>query len=126
MAESAYAQTVLDHYQLATPFPIEWPAEKDLSDASDEEETAPKTRQSAMRRSKSRYSALERPTGDRKSLVPGSQRTRNGTENLVQRDEPDPLGTTESVVRILRQLGLPVQDDTGLRKSRNHLQRECF
>ncbi|CAG8952478.1 hypothetical protein HYFRA_00001225 [Hymenoscyphus fraxineus] len=114
MAESAYAQTVLDHYQLATPYPVEWPAEKDMSDASDEEEESSNAKKKVMRR-KSRYSALERPTGDRKSLVPGSQRTRNGTENLVQRDEPDPLGTTESVVRILRQLGLPVQDDIGLR-----------
>ncbi|EHK97359.1 putative Exocyst complex component SEC5 [Glarea lozoyensis 74030] len=82
-----YAQTVLDHYGLSTPYPLEWPPEKDDT----------------------------RATSDRRSLVPGSQKSNNGVENLVQRDEPDPLGSTESVVRILRQLGLPVQDDTGLR-----------
>ncbi|KAH8656208.1 exocyst complex component Sec5-domain-containing protein [Tricladium varicosporioides] len=108
-----YERTVLDHYQLQTAYPVEWPAEKDLSDASEEDE--PRSKKSTVRRSKSRYSALERATSDRKSLVPGSQKTGDGVENLVQRDEPDPLGTTESVVRILRQLGLPVQDDTRLR-----------
>ena len=39
----------------------------------------------------------------------------DGLENLVQRDEPDPLGSTQSVVRILRQQGLPIQEDTRLR-----------
>jgi exocyst complex component 2 len=110
-----YERQVLDHYQLSTAYPVEWPAEKDLSDASDDEEVVPQ-RNGQVRRSKSRYSALERVTSDRKSLVPGSQKTGDGLENLVQRDEPDPLGTTESVVRILRQLGLPVQDDTRLRE----------
>lgn len=109
-----YERTVLEHYQLATAYPVEWPAEKDHSDASDEEETKATSR-SDIRSSKSRYSALVRATGDRKSLVPGSQRGDNGVETLVQRDEPDPLGSTDSVVRSLRQLGLPVHEDTRLR-----------
>lgn len=109
-----YERTVLEHYNLSTAYPVEWPAEKDQSDASDEEEL-PKTRNGAARRSKSRYSVLERAAGDRKSILPGLQQTKDGRENLVQRDEPDPLGSTESVVRILRQLGLPVNDDTRLR-----------
>lgn len=115
-----YERKVLDHYQLSTAYPLEWPADKDGSDASDEEELKPQRNgndgNAMVRRSKSRYSALERVTSDRKSLVPGSQKTGDGLENLVQRDEPDPLGSTESVVRILRQLGLPVQDDTRLRR----------
>jgi exocyst complex component 2 len=111
-----YERTVLDHYQLSNAYPVEWPAEKDLSDASDEEDTIKSRRNGVIRRSKSRYSALERAASDRKSLVPGSQKTGDGVENLVQKDEPDPLGTTESVVRVLRQQGLPVQDDTHLRK----------
>jgi len=109
-----YERTVLEHYQLSTAYPVEWPAEKDMSDASDEEETKP-AQNSGIRRSKSRYSALERAASDRKSILPGSQRGDNGVENMVQRDEPDPLGTTDSVVRILRQLGLPVQEDPRLR-----------
>jgi exocyst complex component 2 len=111
-----YERTVLDHYQLSTAFPTEWPTEKDLSDASDEEEAPKSNRYGMIRRSKSRYSALERSASDRKSLVPGSQKTGDGVENLVQKDEPDPLGSTESVVRILRNQGLPVQDDVRLRK----------
>ncbi|KAG0649155.1 Exocyst complex component Sec5 [Hyphodiscus hymeniophilus] len=109
-----YERTVLEHYQLSSPYPVEWPAEKDDIDTSDEEEEV-KPNRAGMRRSKSRYSALERVASDRKSLVPVSQKTGDGVENLVQRDEPDPLGTTDSVVRILRQLGLPVADDTRLR-----------
>ena len=112
-----YERTVLDHYLLSSPYPVEWPAEKDLSDASDDDdEEEAKLNRKVVRRSKSRYSALERVASDRKSLVPGSQKTGDGVENLVQRDESDPLGTTDSVVRILKQLGLPVSDDTRLRK----------
>ncbi|PBP21088.1 exocyst complex component Sec5 [Diplocarpon rosae] len=108
-----YERTVLEHYQLSTAYPVEWPAEKDNSDSSDEEETGPA--KNGIRRSKSRYSALERAANDRRSVLPGSQRGDNGVENMVQRDEPDPLGSTDSVVRILRQLGLPVQEDPRLR-----------
>ena len=113
-----YERTVLDHYHLSTAYPLEWPAEKDLSEPSDEEDAAKTKRSGVIRRSKSRYSALERAASERKSLVPGSQKTGDGVENLVQRDEPDPLGTTDSVVRALRQQGLPVQEDSELRKSK--------
>jgi exocyst complex component 2 len=109
-----YERIVLEHYQLPTGFPMEWPSEKDLSDASEGEEDLAK--KNLLMRRKSRYSALERSTSDRRSLVPGSQKTGDGLENLVQRDEPDPLGSTESVVRILKQQGLPVQDDIRLRE----------
>jgi len=115
---SDYERTILEHYQLSTPNPEAWPAEKDQSDGSDEEGDVPSKSplsKLTIRRSRSRYSALERAASDRRSLVPGSQKTGDGVENLVQRDEPDPLGSTESVVRILRQLGLPIGDDTKLR-----------
>ncbi|RDW58087.1 hypothetical protein BP6252_13498 [Coleophoma cylindrospora] len=108
-----YERTILEHYSLPTAFPVEWPAEKDDSEASEDEEQRQREKRANFR--KSRYSVLERATSDRKSVIPGSQRTGDGRENLVQRDEPDPLGTTESVVRILRQLGLPVQEDQRLR-----------
>lgn len=109
-----YQRTVLEHYQLQETNPLIWPAEKDLSDASDDEDTNP--RRNGIQKSKSnRYSALERTASDRRSL-PGSQRTGDGVENLVQRDEPDPLGSTDSVVRVIRQQGLPIQDDPRLSK----------
>ncbi|KAB8303213.1 hypothetical protein EYC80_004660 [Monilinia laxa] len=112
-------RTILEHYQLSSPYPNEWPADKDTSDVSDEEDEAPKSNQNssmaaAASRRKSKYFALERAS-DRKSLIPNSQKSGDGVENLVQRDEQDPLGTTDSVVRILRQQGLPVQDDIALR-----------
>ncbi|QSZ33861.1 hypothetical protein DSL72_005434 [Monilinia vaccinii-corymbosi] len=111
-------RTILEHYQLSSPFPNEWPADKDTSDVSDEEDEAPRSNQNgsvaAALRRKSKYFALEKAS-DRKSLIPNSQKSGDGVENLVQRDEQDPLGTTDSVVRILRQQGLPVQDDIALR-----------
>lgn len=117
VAMADYERTILEHYQLANAFPIEWPADKDKSDASDDEEDGGKSaRNGMMRRSKSRYSALERAASDRKSFLPGAQRGSNGVENMVSRDEPDPLGSSDSVVRILRARNLPVQDDPRIRR----------
>ncbi|KAK3172918.1 hypothetical protein OEA41_006244 [Lepraria neglecta] len=107
--------TILNHYNLTNPYPTSWPAEKDESDASDEERLINSLSKAGIRRSKSRYSALERSGSDRRSLVPGSQKLRDGQENLVQKDEPDPLGGTDSVVRVLRQRGLPVEEDQRLK-----------
>lgn len=112
-----YERTVLEHYQLPNPFPTEWPSEKDESEGEEDEEAALKEKIGAIRRSKSRYSALEQAAGGRRSLVPGAQKTGEGLENLVQKDEPDPLGSGESVVRTLRSQGLPVQDNIRLRKA---------
>lgn len=106
--------TILNHYNLTNPFPTAWPAEKDKSDASEEESTANGLSKTATRQSRSRYSALQRSGSDHRSLVPGSQKLRDGHENLAQKDEPDPLGVTDSVVRVLRQRGLPVEEDQRL------------
>lgn len=112
-------RTILDHYKLSSPYPNEWPADKDTSDASDEEDEASKSSRNGsmaakLARRKSKYFALEKAS-DRRSLIPNAQKSGDGVETLVQRDEPDPLGSTDSVVRILRQQGLPVQDDIALR-----------
>ncbi|KAI9752014.1 MAG: hypothetical protein M4579_005787 [Chaenotheca gracillima] len=112
-----YQTKVLAHYNLQNAFPSEWPAANDVSDDSDEEAVANARAQKNVqfRRSKSRYSALERHGSDKRSSVPGTERNRDGVENLVQSDEPDPLGTGESVVRMLRKRGLHVEDDARLR-----------
>ena len=107
--------TILNHYNLTSPFPTSWPTEKDDSDASDDEKDRELTR-NYIRRSRSRYSALERRGSDRRSLVPGSEKLPHGQENLVQKDEPDPLGGSDSVVKILRRKGLPVEEDSRLSK----------
>ncbi|KAI4255933.1 MAG: hypothetical protein LQ352_002318 [Teloschistes flavicans] len=107
--------TLLNHYNITNLYPTAWPSEKDESDASEDEKPATTTAGLAHQRSKSRYSALARSTSDRRSLVPGTERTGDGIENLVQKDEPDPLGGPDSVVRVLRQKGLPVEEDQRLR-----------
>ncbi|MCJ1313910.1 hypothetical protein MMC25_007590 [Agyrium rufum] len=105
---------ILNHYNIASLFPTEWPAEKDESEDSGAEREKLPTKL-AYRKSKSRYTVLERSASDRRSLVPNSEKTRDGVENLVQRDEADPLGATDSVVRALKQRGLPVDEDQRLR-----------
>lgn len=118
-AMADYELTILSHYNLTAPYPTEWPTEKDDSDASDED-LPPALRAQLnvpLRRSKSKFSALERSATGRRSLVPGSQKTRDGFENLVQKDEPDPLGKHDSVVGVLRSKGLPVDSDQHMRAS---------
>ncbi len=105
-----FERSIVNHYNLSTPYPVEWPAELDASD----EELAPGKNLNA-RKSKSRYSALERSASDRRSVIPGSQKTGDGRANLVQKDEPDPLGGMDSVVGVLKQRGLPVEEDVRLR-----------
>jgi len=106
-------RAVLDFYQISTANPVQWPAEKDNdSDASDDDTVKKKAN-----RRKSRYQALERAVSTRSSVIPGSENSGSGVANLVQKDEADPLGTTDSVVRTLKHLGVPLQDDLRLRES---------
>ena len=104
---------ILNHYNLTSAFPSSWPTEKDDSDGSDGEKDHEMSRH-YIRRSRSRYSALERHGSDRRSLVPGSEKLPQGQENLAQKDEPDPLGGSDSVVKSLRRKGLPVEEDSRL------------
>ncbi|KAH7160314.1 exocyst complex component Sec5-domain-containing protein [Dactylonectria estremocensis] len=87
-----YERTILDFYQIPTAYPSEWPAEKD-NEGSDEDDDKGGLSSSGE--------SLEAGTG--------------GVGNLVQRDEPDPLGSFDSVVRSLKGLGLPLHDDPKLR-----------
>lgn len=106
-------RTVLDFYGVSTLYPTEWPTEKNVdSDNSDDDDAKKKK----LNRRKSRYQALERAVSNRSSFIPGSENSGSGVGNLVQRDEPDPLGSTDSVVRTLKLLGVPVQDDMRLRE----------
>lgn len=106
-----YERTILDFYQLPNPYPTEWPAENDPEGSSDEGEKDVK-----LQRRKSRYQALERAFSTRASGVPGAEGGVGEIGNLVQKDEPDPLGSSDSVVRTLKHLGLPLQDDLRLRR----------
>lgn len=109
-------RTILDFYQLSTPFPSEWPSEKNEAEGSEEEEEL-KPDKAKVQRRKSRYHALEKAAGDRRSsYVPGSEAGKGGKGNLVQKDESDALGSMDSVVMVLKSMGLPVQDDLRLRR----------
>ncbi|KID80739.1 Exocyst complex component 2 [Metarhizium brunneum] len=103
-----YERKVLEFYQLPTSYPEMWPPEKDAGEESAEDDHGAK-----QGRRKSRYEALGSAFGGRKSFV--GESGQGGIGNLVQKDEADPLGTSDSVVRSLKQLGLPVQDDARLR-----------
>lgn len=120
-------RSVLDFYQISTPYPQEWPAEKNhASDASDDEEgagassaadrEAQRQRKAKMNRRKSRYQALERVAANRTSMIAGGDKN-----SLLQRDEPDPLGTNDSVLAVLKKRGAissstaSLQEDARLR-----------
>ena len=109
-----FERTVLEFYQLPTPYPSEWPAERDEADAGEDTTAA-----NPENRRLSRYQALATAVNERRSMMSGPD---GGVNNLVQKDEADPLGSTDSVVRSLKQMGLPIQDDPRLRKhiSRNN------
>lgn len=97
---------IASHYNLPSEYPEEWPAELDEIDP-EEEVSVERTKSSAR---KSRYFALERTPSDWRNF--GSRRGKEGREN-AQNDEPDPLGTGDSVLRILKQKGLRPEDEGG-------------
>ncbi|PWY77457.1 exocyst complex component Sec5 [Aspergillus heteromorphus CBS 117.55] len=102
---------VASYYNLPSAFPEEWPAELDESDHS-EDETLDRR---GSRSERSRYFALERSNSTRKGATLGSFKSNNGRENLVQMDEPDPLGSGESVLKILKTRGLSLDEESRLR-----------
>ncbi|KAJ5950589.1 Vacuolar protein sorting-associated protein 51 [Penicillium vulpinum] len=96
---------VASHYSLPSEFPEEWPASLDVADEPEEEAV----QRTDSRPRKSRYIALERSTSDWRSNF-GSRRGKEGREN-AREDEPDPLGTSDSVLRILKQRGVPLEEE---------------
>jgi exocyst complex component 2 len=100
---------VVSHYNLPDEFPDEWPAALDEADQPEEEPI----QRADSRPRKSRYIALERSPSDWRSNF-GPRRGKDGREN-AQKDEPDPLGTSDSVLRILKQRGIPLEEESGKR-----------
>ena len=112
--DAALEQAILNKYNLTTLYPTRWPGEK--NDDSDSDVDAPSTAApQPVRRSRSRYSVLE----DRSSFsrqVPGAEMSKDGKENLVQKDEQDALGMYPSVVQVLRARNIQVEEDIKLRR----------
>ncbi|KKK20993.1 exocyst complex component Sec5 [Aspergillus rambellii] len=105
---------VAHFYNLPSAYPEEWPAELDESDLEEEGEQQEEEKTLQRRGSKSGYLVLERSNSSRRGLSLGSLKGSSGRDNLKV-DEPDPLGTSGSVLDTLRKRGLPVDDDTRLR-----------
>lgn len=99
---------VANHYGLPSAFPEEWPAELDEGDPLDYEA-------SHKRSNSRRYFALERNNSGHRSLNLGSMKSNDGREQLVQKDEPDPLGSRDTVVNILQRRGLSLDDESRLK-----------
>jgi hypothetical protein len=111
--DPALEQAILNKYGLTTLWPTRWPDEKNDESDSDGEAPTPAAVQS-VRRSRSRYSVLE----DRSRFsrqIPGAEISKDGKENLVQKDEQDPLGMYPSVVQVLRTRNVQVEEDIKLR-----------
>lgn len=106
---------LLNKYNIPNLYPSAWPADKDNDSDEDVDDAPPRAQQQAqpVRRSKSRYSVLE-GRGSFSRQRPGVEKTQDGVESLVMKDEQDPLGTFPSVVQVLRQRGLRVEDDVKL------------
>ena len=111
---SDYQRTLLTHYDLPTLFPDQWPSTKDESDSDDDGPTQPKPSSDSHLRP--RYSALDHIGNPRRSSYFGLDRSRNAVASQAQKDEPDPLGAGVGIVRVLRQHGLPVDEDAQLRE----------
>ncbi|KAI4635718.1 uncharacterized protein J4E87_000673 [Alternaria ethzedia] len=112
---SSIETEILNKYNLTTLYPATWPQEKDEADEEDTfDEPIPKATKQSIRRSKSRYSVLE-PSARFSRQVPGAERSKDGVETLVQKDEQDPLGMYPSVVQVLRAKNIQVEDDIKLR-----------
>jgi len=123
--DPAIETEILNKYNLATLYPAAWPDEKNEADGDDDDDDdvdhlqapipASRTALHKVRRSQSRFSVLE----DRSRFsrqVPGAERSKDGVDNLVQKDEQDPLGIYPSVVQVLRARSIQVEDDIKLRE----------
>lgn len=94
------------YYALPTPYPEEWPADLDDSDES-ESEAAASSANHARQQSQARYPGLGNDPGFKLS----ARRKSSKISGSVQKDEPDPLGGPGTIVRMLKQHGLPIEDE---------------
>lgn len=98
---------LLNHYNLTSINPIQWPYNA-------AEEVQPETRPEPKDKYHRRRTVLGRRPSLRKNK--SDSQVSVGKGNVVQKDEPDPLGTSDSVMQTLRYRGLPVEEDLVLRK----------
>lgn len=102
MADHRSEAALLKYYRLQDPFPSSW---------SDPVEDLQLKQRKQFRASTTRYSILQEE-GFSASLKGLTGELYTG---FVPEDEPDPLGSTNSVVRLLRERGLAVDDNVRLR-----------
>jgi exocyst complex component 2 len=112
MNESA----ILSHYKINSLYPDAWPTSKEEEDSGDDGGLIPDPKPARIN-SKGRFSVLE----PKRTSVPGAERTKDGLENLVQKDEPDPFGGSQSVVQTLRRQGVSIDTDGRLSAEHHRL-----
>lgn len=95
---------LLNHYGLQSLNPTRWP--EGLFEEGDQERD---TQWKSTAKARKRMTTLGR--------IPSLQSQGRSQKASVQKDEPDPLGTSQSVVASLRRRGLPVEDDYKLRNT---------
>ena len=105
---------IVQHYNLPSAYPEEWPAELEESDSDTGGRSRKPNLQQRQRERKSRYFALERSASRRGSYLTSHQRD-DGPENPFKKDESDPLGLGDRVIRTLKKRGLQVDEDARLR-----------
>ncbi|DAA77245.1 TPA_exp: Uncharacterized protein A8136_6505 [Trichophyton benhamiae CBS 112371] len=88
-------------YNLPDLYPEEWPAQLDSD--SDGEGEGPSKSDDYRRRSQIRYSGLIAGKRDQERF--------KGGDGTALKDEPDPLGGPDTILRTLRMRGLPVDDE---------------
>ncbi|KAK2846414.1 hypothetical protein FQN49_005746 [Arthroderma sp. PD_2] len=93
-----HSRDASQYYNLPDPYPEEWPAELDCN--SDDEEATSKNN---GRRRSQMYSGLQSGRRDQERF--------KGDFRAVLKDEPDPLGGPDTILRTLRQRGLPIDDE---------------
>lgn len=123
----ALESRLLNHYGITSLYPTEWPHRYDDDDEdssldpSDDENELTKTKSHKSHQSMNsktsihnKYRNLDRHASHRSSLS-ATQKTATGAASIVQKDEPDALGTAPSVVAELKKRGIPVDEDVQLR-----------
>lgn len=105
MSDPRAEAALLSHYRLQDLFPTSW---------SDPIEVEQVKQRQHFRRSTSRYSVLqdEGISSSLKGLLVGDLYSTRGS---LPEDEQDPLGSIDSVARVLRKRGIPIEDDVRLR-----------
>ena len=101
---------ILAHYNLSFLYPTEWPPEK--NEGEDNEQETPEAKAAKARHTR-RFTTLEHSRGHSKHSGRSPHKGRGRDDELppLPKDEPDPIGTSASIVTMMRKRGLPPEKE---------------